>query len=273
LVPDSRYEAAPPIALDQSPSPSLFANLAPAVCQTLGIASLRHRSALLELGAHGEIPAGSVEVAYETIAANWGRCRSGATSVVSGANWRWRLPQLTLAAHNRSPEVLLERAIVNACERTCREEWSNQVPVASGIAGSSQDHRRAIDLVQQRGPGHFEFIELKVASDNPLHAAFEIIGYVCLCLLTRRDASAGVLGALLSANRIDARVLAPAAYYSRYRLGSLQRQLDTEIRALGASAGVRLGFGFDVLPASFVPLPGYEDEAMLALLDARSPVA
>jgi len=271
-VPESPKKRASALASTPSPTPSLLADLGPAVCRVLNIASLRHRSALFELGRREEIPPGSVNAAFSIIAANWARCKASTNSVVSRANWRWRAPQLTFATHNRSPEVGLERAIVNACERSNRDDWSNQVPVASGVAGSSQDHHRAIDLIQQRGPGHFEFIELKVASDNPLYAAFEIIGYVCIWLLSRSEAAVEARGALLAADHIEARVLAPAAYYGRYRLSALQQQLDAELRALGSSAGVRLGFRLDVLPASFVPQLGYDDAALLALLDARVPL-
>jgi len=38
---------------------------------------------------------------------------------------------LDLAANNTSPELRLERAVV----ASCGENWSNQMPVASGLVG------------------------------------------------------------------------------------------------------------------------------------------
>jgi hypothetical protein len=159
---------------------SLFFGVEAAVCRVLKISKLNHRSALLEYSKRGDIPGGVVRAAYDQIAANWRACVTPATLVASRENWRWRVPQLGISEHNTSPEVVLERAIVNTCERNGRVDWSNQVPVASGLAGFSAERRRAIDLVHQKAPGHFQFIELKVGSDTPLYAAVEIIGYACL---------------------------------------------------------------------------------------------
>jgi hypothetical protein len=55
----------------------------------------------------------------------------------------------------------------------------------SGLIAGVADGRRAIDLVHQCGRRHFELIEIKIASDKPLYAAVEIIGYGCIGLLAR----------------------------------------------------------------------------------------
>ena len=70
-------------------------------------------------------------------------------------------------------------------EQAGRVDWSNQVPIISGIAGSSAYKRRAVDLVRCLPDGGFNFVELKVASDTPLYAAIEVLNYGLLWLLSR----------------------------------------------------------------------------------------
>jgi hypothetical protein len=244
---------------------SLFLGFEAAACAALRIPKLSHRSALLAFSARGDIPPGVVRAAYAQIEANWNACVTPATLAASRQNWRWREPQLFISGHNTSPEVVLERAIVNACERQGRADWSNQVPVASGVAGASAERRRAIDLVHEKGPGHFEFIELKVGSDTPLSAALEIIGYLCVWLLTRK---AGVAGPLLSATKVEAIVLAPESYYARFNLKRIQARLDQELAALGEAHGVELSFAFEAFSDTLAQLP-ITDQAVAMLLDRR----
>jgi len=247
---------------------SLLNGVEAAARAVLGIASTRHRSSLLTVGGRSTFPSGVVDAVYGAIATNWERYRAACAPTRSTANWRWRVPQLAIAAHNASPEVRLERTLMNACERQGRTDWSNQVPVASGIGGASRQRRRAIDLVHQKGPGYFELIELKIASDTPLYAAIEIIGYTIIWLLSRDKASENPL---LSAQRIDARVLAPASYYARYDLGALARLLGEELAALGARHDVTLSFVFEQFSDALADFP-YSDERLLAVLDGRRPI-
>lgn len=215
------------------------------------------------------MPAGSVAAALDTIAANWERSARAGRGTASQENWRWCAPQTYISKQNRSPEVVLERAIARAFDAAGREEWANQVPVASGVVRSSAERRRAIDLVHKRDDGHYEFIELKIASETPLYAAFEIISYVGIWLLSRN----GVLGKpLLEAKRIDARVLAPAAYYAPFSLSRIEQTLNQELQEYGARYGTMLSFGFDVLPPGFEPLPGWGDAEIIPLIDGRRPL-
>ena len=149
-----------------------------------------------------------------------------------------------------------------------REDWSNQVPVASGVVGPNAERRRAIDLVHRRGSGRFEFIELKIASDTPLYAAIEIIGYTCIWLQARAEAERPS-ATLLAADHIDVIVLAPGAYYRPYELGALERQLDREIRSLGDRHGVALSFAFQTLPPQLCEMVLPEGEALLKCLAQR----
>ena len=254
---------------------SLFDGVDAAVCAVLGvarltIANLKHRSALHDLGRLEQVPPGSVAAALDTIASNWERCARAGLGSASRENWRWCEPQTYINKEkNRSAEVVLERAIVTAFHAAHREDWANQVPVASGVVRSSAERRRAIDLVHERGDGHYEFIELKIASDTPLYAAFEIISYVGVWLLSRNDECGKPL---LEARRIDARVLAPAAYYAPFSLGRIEQILNQELRDYGARYGTALSFGFEVLPDGFEPLPGYENADVIQLIDGRRPL-
>lgn len=253
--------------LKHSPPLRCWKGVNAAICQHLGIRHLGHKSALLELGTRKAFPAGAVEATYSQIASNWQRCHEVGIGSPSAANWRWRVPQLAISAHNTSPEVRLERALIVACERLGRSDWSNQVPVASGIAGAKAERRRAIDLVHQRSPGHFELVELKVGSDTPLYAAFEIIGYTCIWLLSRLDPPAPD-NPLLTAKAIDAVVLAPTAFYAPYRLDAMRRQVDDDLQRLGHEHGVALSFRFEAIPDHSAS-PPWTDEQLAHLLDAR----
>ena len=246
---------------------SLFQGVEAAVCKILGIKNLRHRSALHAIGRLQEVPAGSVAAALDQIEKNWRLSAAAGQGSTSKQNWRWWAPQCQIGPENRSPEVVLERAIARACVSAGRTDWSNQVPVASGVVRPSGERRRAIDLVHQKDEGQFEFIELKIASDTPLYAAFEIINYVGIWLLSRGGKAKGQL---LDATRIDARVLAPAEYYAPFQLDALERTLNEELEAYGRRHGALLSFGFEKFREGFVPLPHYADADIASLLAGRT---
>lgn len=260
------------VATDRrSSSRTLFAGVNDAACRVLQVPSLRHRSALHELTSRPAISRGVVEAVYAVISDNLRSSRLQGLPAASRENWRWCQPQPQIAKHNSSPEVRLERAIAAACLRAGRSDWANQVPVASGIMGSSADRRRAIDLVHLVAPNHFEFIELKIASDTPLYAAIEIIGYGCAWLLAR-DQRADEPNALLDADQLDLVVLAPSAYYAPYALAALEAVLDEELCDLGKANGVELGFRFERLPDELMQTNLPADNTLLALLDQRRPL-
>ncbi len=164
---------------------------------------------------------------------------------------------------------MLERALAAAVAVHRPGKWWVQMPMVSGVAGPNADRRRAIDLVHTVDDRHIELIELKVPSNTPLLAAFEIIFNMLLWLLCRAEAGEGA-SPLLSAYRVDARVLAPAAYYARYELKALQLLLDDEVRALREAHGVTLSFGFDILPARLLDR-SLDPVETCTLLDAPRP--
>lgn len=236
-----------------------------AAAAALGVTSVNHRSALRPL----RLPAGVdlAAVVHHVVAANWNTAQAGNNKERSRQNWRWSL-QTQIGAANASPEVTLERAVAAACARAGRDDWANQIPVCSGLVAGRRETRRAVDLAHRRADGGYELIELKIASDTPLRAAIELLGYACLWLLSRADPPS-TKPALLTADKLCLRVLAPAAYYARFDLQALEALIDHGARALGAAARSEMTFGFDVLPEELHSNPLPEDGALLATLGAR----
>lgn len=258
-------ESEPSVA---SPPPSLLYGVEDAVCATLGIARLRHRSALHSLVVTDDIDlAGLV---HAVIASNWLVGNADANRDRSRQNWRWEL-QSQISPANRSPEVILERALATAGKAGDSSDWANQIPVASGLVAGATDGRRAIDLGLRRGERDYELIELKIASDTPLYAAVELLGYASLLLLARQNPPSS-RPELLNAERIDFRVLAPAAYYAPFDIVALERSVDRSVRSLGYEEGIELSFRFDVLPDSLSRTPLPEGAEILRLMRDRFPL-
>lgn len=130
-----------------------------------------------------------------------------------GTNWQWNTDPKHLT---KSAEVRLERLIVEGGE----SDWARQMATSSGIQGSTKNRRRSIDLVRRLGDRRYAFIELKVKSDNPLHAAFELLSYGLAYLHARRSNWQGEPGKydVMKADTIDLTVLAPTDFY-KYKPG------------------------------------------------------
>ena len=248
--------------------PSLVHGVFEAAGEALGIANIRHKSALLNL----DIPDGLdlASLVYAVVSRNWEWGKAADNCDRSKQNWRWSL-QPQIGAANKSPEVVLERAIAAACASTGRTDWANQVPVASGMIARASDRRRAIDLVERTGARTYQLIELKIASDTPLFAAVELLGYASIWLLSRKAPPLHD-PELLRAEKLDLRVLAPSAFYNRYDLHRLEEVLKAGARSLGEREGVPLTFGFDVLPTCFESPALPEGSALLGALEGRRPL-
>lgn len=253
---------------DDTSCPSLMHGVDEAVCTILGIRSLRHRSALLQL----ELPrhCDLANAVFDQVASNWACGNAAANRDRSKQNWRWVL-QTQISPRNKSPEVILERSIATACAKSGRTDWANQIPVASGLVDGASDGRRALDLAHRKAPSKYEMIELKIASDTPLYAAIEVLGYASVWLMARRDPPHPT-PELLAAETIDLRVLAPEAYYDRFDLLALERLLDRSVKEIGAQSAVGLSFGFDVLPRSLEPPFLLDENALLDALSQRRPL-
>jgi len=172
----------------------------------------------------------------------------------SPKNWRL-VPQTELQEGNKSPEVLLERAIGKLSHQGLLKEWVNQVPVASGLISSNSSRRAAIDLVHWRG-NTATFYELKWNSNTPLFAAFEILQYglAFLCFHANQQELGPLESKLFSAQQIHLKVLAPASYYAGYQHTWLTQALCSGLKGLVAEkvAGpLEMDFEFLGLPPTF----------------------
>jgi hypothetical protein len=256
----------------------LFAGLSGVVEQSLGVSKFASKSAASELARNGigTEAATLVPALFALLDQNWARALQGATSH-SRQNFRWWLPQTSLADGNLSPEVSLERELIRAIVAAKRSDWSNQVPLISGIAGPHAFKKRAVDLVHRLDDGCFEFVELKVCSDTPMFAAIESLVYGLLWLLSRRDRSR--LGytesAILDAQSLRLSVLAPQIYYSGYSLTALADVIDIGLRDLGRHHDVDMDFRFTAFPSAFYWSSDRSDpkrpcdQELIALLDGR----
>ena len=213
--------------------------------------------------------------------------------IPSKENWRWKKNPMIKEAQNgktgnSSSEVGLEKAIVKISPQIWPEvsEWSNQAPTSSGLLGRYSDRKRAIDLVHRWQDGEYvdyEFIELKVDSNNPVSAAMEIMVYGMLYVLSRDHIEemryASELNPLLWARNIHLQVLAPHKYYSGYNLARFEKTLD---EALGdflrlKKRRFRMRFEFQEFPQQFHPRKvlkdiGSRDCQIVEALHHRIPV-
>jgi hypothetical protein len=260
----------------------LFAGVREVADRALGVSDYASKSAGLSLKEHG-YPAESatlVQGLFGVIDRNWNLAIRSARRSHSNENFRWHCPQTKFADHNKSPEVTLERALICALLKAGRVDWSNQIPLISGIAGPHAFKRRAVDLVHRHREGSFEFVELKVNSDTPVHAAVEILIYGLLWLLSRRDRQAlgYPAGPILDASELVLSVLAPRSYYRRYFVQPLASALNEGLADVGKQHGVTMAFGFTAFRASFSwPRDSNEpsepsDKELVALLDARETI-
>ncbi len=170
----------------------------------------------------------------------------------SRENWRFE-KQIAIDLVNKSPEVTLERALVNALDQSL----VNQVPTSSGLVGPRQDKVRNIDLVSCIHEDEFEFIELKIDSNKPLYAAMEILSYGLLYIFTREhmqefnyDSNEKIL---LSANTIHLTVLAPYSYYP-YDIQWIENKINEGLKQfIEAEVGIdlKMDFSFQSFPKNF----------------------
>jgi len=143
----------------------------------------------------------------------------------AGTNWEWRTDKPEFKT--KSPEVILERTVVLK-GNTDTNEWTWQMSTASGVETQLEDNRNAsnkraaIDLVRNNGNGSFTFVELKVGSDNPLYALFELLGYALAYLQARKNGwgEHDPGNEIFKAREIKLVVLGPENWYKYKRRGS-----------------------------------------------------
>jgi hypothetical protein len=173
---------------------------------------------------------------------------------LSKKNWRFE-KQLEIDKDNKSKETTLEKAIA----RVSSSEWVNQVPTASGLIKPHADKKRNIDLVHRIAHECYEFIELKVDSDTPLYASFEILINGLIYLLSRefyqkhyKDAKDS--NELLNGKIIKLQTLAPVIYYQGCSLSWLEEGLNEGLKTFLSdkfSNEIEMSFSFTSFPESF----------------------
>lgn len=174
--------------------------------------------------------------------------------IPSRENWRIER-QTNLDPGNRSPEILLERAIALLGERGILKEWFNQIPIASGLIDKDADKRAAIDLLRYRNES-VDLVELKWESDTPAYAAIEILRYGLAYLLSyvNREAFGYAGNPFMLVRQVSLRVLAPLEYFNDCDLTWLGCGLNEGVRALAdrmAGETFSMDFGFLAFPNGF----------------------
>ncbi len=147
---------------------------------------------------------------------------------VPASNWRWE-KSTKLGPGNKSHEKLVEKLVAYFLDET----WVNQVPVCNGVIRKGKANAYRIDLVNQTDDVSYDLIELKYSnvgiggSNNPLHAAIEILKYAFVYFLFRQR---GLLGDVppaknhvIQASAIRLVILAPERWY-RYRLQKAEHE-------------------------------------------------
>ena len=125
---------------------------------------------------------------------------------------------------NSSKEVLLERAVA----ALDMKKWTYQMSTSSGVQIVQGDtrrvnlnSRRSIDLVRYIGQGRYAFVELKVGSDNPLYAAFEVLGYALAYLHAQANEWTGTENRdVFGAEAIELTILGPEDWYKYVKRGT-----------------------------------------------------
>lgn len=169
-------------------------------------------------------------------------------------NWR-SARQTRLSENNRSQEVLLERAIAILGNRGKLSEWTNQVPVASGLVDSSSDKRAAIDLVRLKG-NEATLVELKWKTDTPVFASLEMLRYglAYLYCYVHKDELGYQDKPLMQVKKVSLWVLAPRDYFPETGLEWLVHGLNKGICALAdkkTKGDISMNFRFMAFPDHF----------------------
>jgi hypothetical protein len=143
----------------QIPTDLLFAGIDSIINDNLRVSNFRTKRASLDLADRNPLTVdgeGLVTSLFQQLNANWNAALNCSPSP-SLENFRWHVPKPSVSPRNTSPEVKLERALIRACIGAHRRDWSNQVPLISGVVGPRANKRRAVDLVYQTSDGGFEF--------------------------------------------------------------------------------------------------------------------
>ena len=201
-----------------------------------------------EIGNGGNL----VEALYRQLLSKWDGNPSRGLQ-----NWR-HAQNLGLGDNNETPEVTLQRTFMNAVND---EDWANEVPVASGVAGTGSD---SVDLVL-RSDSEYSMIELKwpgegVRTETPLKAAIQVLRYGLAYVFSRLNLDALRYDArrqpILAASHVHLRLLAPARFYAPFIedsgwLQRLENSLNEGIGTIVQEKTFAMTFAFEKFPEEF----------------------
>ena len=197
----------------QSSAPHIFDKYKAATTEVVGSLS---KTQAIKLSRHPElglITPAKIGQLYASLESD------GWTNKSAGANWVWRYQD---PGDTESDEVKLERAIAKPYET----RWGCQMSTASGVEGRYLHRRRAIDLVRYLAPRSYAFVELKTVSNNPLYAAFEILGYALAYLHARANYWKGSGNHnVFDAEQIELTILGPEKWYKFSEQG-IEKAMD-----------------------------------------------
>lgn len=278
--------------MTNSPADSAFLNYMPTVTRFLGLKKLDRTSAIRLSGSPPENfdPVELVGALCKSLDGSWWSTAEARTT----GNWVWHeedsqnsnsasAPQVEIPAQAASPtkrlrEVPLERMVVAEGGSGL---WTYQMSTTSGFRGKWTDKRRSIDLVRRLDLNSYRFIELKTTSNDPLHAAFEILGYGLAYCLARHHGYGGTgLYNVMEASHIELEVLAPESWYEFKLRGRSERTkfdfdwlsttinsgLKAEIRRLKLDGLNEVTFGYRSFPS------GLDIRASAAAIVGASPI-
>src|ERR1019366_8276317 len=179
--------------------------------------------------------------------------------------WRWK-KNTALSLANAQLEIRMERAIA----RLLDEDWTNQIPAASGLT-RAKEPRRSIDVVHRRKREEFDFIELKALApgktsrgdQTPLFGAMEILVYGLIFLYCKQDQAilygdTASLRPVLLAERVHLELLATKNCYNhsehrgQFSIEWLRSLIANGLEVLNRTqTDVHFDFAFKAFPDDF----------------------
>ena len=176
----------------------------------------------------------------------------------SGMLWQCRRAT-DIDARNRRQETILEKTVAVLAENGHMPWWYNQCPVASGIADSYADRRRAVDLVHLSSDAA-RLIELKWANNTPVHALFQILEYGIAYVFARIHVDELHLEKrhLMHVEKIGLEVVGPRKFFVNEKRLDLFDRMDKAIGKFAAEkTGGTLSMSLHALsfPAEFDRIP------------------
>ena len=243
--------------------PSLFDGTDKLICDALGIQyrkDLNQRSLRIEPFSE-EKACSLVNGLYEQMMANF------FGQPVSQSEKLWchrREPEIRKDNFNK--ETILEKAVAILAEEGHMPGWFNQCPVASGITDPGKDRRRAVDLIHLSDV-KARLIELKWASNTPVHALFQILEYGIAYVFARNHMDELHLKKrhLMHFEKIGLEVVGPREFFVNEKRLDLFDRMD---KAVGKFAAEKTGGSLPMslralsFPAEFDCIPFVDGRAV-----------